>query len=306
MREASLSIPGSNEMAEGPARRRRMGLRRQEWDDLTTRLADTIKVLEDGHYLSLQFRAVPYYAQVAVTADGLRAEAVSNRFLEGWQRLDGAAIDRLRRLGWRPPTDIGDGPVNWWRHFDHPVPAMEVAELLTATLNRAFDVARVDQLEYRAFSRSGDIILLPGLGLAREAPRPKPAPLEQRVDAYFKDLLGVDELQRDSDRDIPIRWDDHMVFVRVISDPGYVRVFSPVLHDLEPTAELIGAVNDINLETRIARFMVKGGEVLVGADVDDTPAIEGPLSDAYHAVGSLVTHYAGILQDRFGGATFFG
>ncbi len=307
MRGVAQSVRGPNEMVEGPARLRRASARRQEWDGLTARLADTIQVLEDGHFLGLQFRAgLPYYVQVAVTVAGLRAEAASNRFLEGWQRLDATAIGRLRRLGWRPPTDIGDGPVNWWRHFDHPVRAQEVADLLTSTLNRAFDVARVDQLEYRAFSRSGDTILLPGLGMARETPEPKPASLEQRVDAYFKNLLEVDELTRDSDGDIPIRWDDHMVFVRVASDPDYVRVFSPVLHDLELTAELIAAVNDINLDIRIARFLVKGGEVLVGADVDDTPAIEGPLGDAYHAVGSLASHYAGLLQARFGGATFFG
>jgi hypothetical protein len=307
MRGVSQTVPGSDELVVGPARPRRTSARRQEWTGLTARLADTIEVLEDGHYLGLQFRAgVPYYVQVAVTSAGLRAEAVSNRFLEGWQRLDATAIDRLRRLGWRPPTDIGDGPVNWWRHFDHPVPVQEVADLLTSTINRAFDVARVDQLEYRAFSRSGDTILLPGLGLAREIPGPKPASLEQRVDAYYKNLLEVDDLTRDSDGDIPIRWDDHMVFVRVTSDPDYVRVFSPVLHDLEPTAELVAAVNDINLEIRIARFLVKGGEVIVSADVDDTPAIEGPLGDAYHAVGSLASHYAGQLQARFGGATFFG
>ncbi len=307
MRGALQSVLGSDEAVEGAAKARRVSTRRRGWDRLTARLADTIEVLEEGQYLGLQLRAgVPYYVQLAVTSEGVRAEAVSNRFLEGWQRLDATAIDRLRRLGWRPPTDIGDGPVNWWRHFDCPVPAREAAELLTSTLHRAFDVARVDQLEYRAFSQSGDTILLPGLSLAREVAGPKPASLERRVDAYFKHLLGLDELTRDSDGDIPIRWDDHMVFVRVTSDPDYVRVFSPVLHDLEPTAELMAAVNDINLEIRIARFLVKGSEVLVGADVDDTPAIEGPLSDAYHAVGSLASHYAGVLQARFGGATFFG
>lgn len=307
MRGIAQSVPGPRETVERPARPRRASARRQEWEGLTARLADTIKVLEDGHYLGLQFRAdPPYYVQVAVTPAGLRPEAVSNRFLKGWQCLDATAIDRLRRLGWRPPTEIGDGPVNWWRHFDHPVRAQEVAALLTSTLNRAFDAARVDQLEYRAFSRPCDSVLLPGLGLARETPGPEPASLELRVDAYFKKLLEVDELTRDSDGDIPIRWGDHMVFVRVTSDPGYVRVFSPVLHDLNRDAELIAAVNDINLEIRIARFLVRGDEVLVSADVDDTLAIDGPLSDAYHAVGSLAPHYAGVLQARFGGATFFG
>ena len=124
--------------ARGFHRRQEDGVRRPghrsrrratEWAGLETRLAKALACLEDGHFLILSTRNDdPYYVQFAAGGpQGMRAEAVSNRFLEGWRRLDRTAEDRLRRLGWRPPTDIGDGPVNWWRSFDTPLPVAGIA-----------------------------------------------------------------------------------------------------------------------------------------------------------------------------------
>jgi hypothetical protein len=306
MREKLQSVSRPDGVAGAAERVRRGSVRRREWDELSSRLADTLEILEDGHYLVLGHRPGPYYVQVAVDPDGMRMEAISNRFLEGWQRLDATATDRLRRLGWKPPADIGDGPPNWWRHFGRPFPLRLIASLMTATLNRAFDVARVDHLEYKAFTRAGETILLPQLGVERRIDKSE-ATLAERVDAYFGELLQADEVVHDPDGDIPIRWDDHVVYVRVEIDPDYVRVFSPVLHDLEITPGLLDALNEINLETRIARFVAdRAGVVVVSADIADTGAVEGPLGEAYNAVGALAAHYAGILQARFGGATFFG
>lgn len=63
-------------------------------------------MLEAGHFLILRTQEEqPYYVQVpAEGAGGFRIEAVSNRFLNGWRRLDATAEGRLRRLDWRPPT----------------------------------------------------------------------------------------------------------------------------------------------------------------------------------------------------------
>lgn len=94
--------------------------RAAEWVGLGTRLAKALACLEDGHFVILATRNDDaYYVQFAAGGpQGMQAEAVSNRFLEGWRRLDRTAGDHLRRLGWRPPTEIGDGLVNWWRCFD--------------------------------------------------------------------------------------------------------------------------------------------------------------------------------------------
>src|SRR5688500_10906 len=91
-----------------------------EWNTLRSQLAVALDCLEDDHHVVLQTRGGgDYYVQfAALGSEGLRAEAVSNRFLEEWEQVDRAGERRLQRLGWRPPTDIGDGPDNWWVHLD--------------------------------------------------------------------------------------------------------------------------------------------------------------------------------------------
>lgn len=245
----------------------------------------------------------PYYVQVADAGpEGLRVEAVSNRFLTGWRRLDATAHARLRRLGWRPPTDIGDGPVNWWRCFPQDAPAAEIAELAMGTLRKAFDIPRPTDLVYRAFSRGEGDMLLPTLGLARDR---GPGPLDDRVDAALRGLLEVDDIVRDDDGDRPVRSGDVMVYVRVVADRGYVAVFSPALLHVSRTPALVEAINDVNHSIRVARAFVTDTAVMFAAEVDDQPDIEAGVINAFNAVSSLANSYGAELQTRFGGHTFF-
>jgi T3SS (YopN, CesT) and YbjN peptide-binding chaperone 3 len=97
---------------------RRINARDAERLQLRGRLADKLACLEDGHFLVLQTRDdEPYYVQFAAHgADGLWAEAVSNRFLHGWRRLDRTAHGRPPAWdGALPPTSAtarstGGGP----------------------------------------------------------------------------------------------------------------------------------------------------------------------------------------------------
>lgn len=308
MRGALNTIPDSGQKAVARHYTRRVSARRHDWEVLTTRLADTLGCLEAGHFLILEGQGDPgYYVQFAAGgAEGMRVEAVSNRFLDGWQRLDRTAVARLRRLGWRPPTDIGEGPVNWWRTYDAPVPATEVAGLATTTLTKAFDLPRVDQLHYRAFSRDGGVILLPGLGLDHAVDEAPELALGARVDAILRDYLETDEVVYDSDGDCGIRHGEAMVFVRVVEDPGFVAVFSPVLRDVAPSPALLEAVNETNTQIRVARASLQNGVVVVAAEVDDGPGMQPHLVDALHTVASIANTCGEKLQARFGGTTWFG
>jgi hypothetical protein len=260
--------------------------------------------LEAGHYLILQTRDdEPYYVQVAAgRPEGYRVEAVSNRFLTGWRRLDATAQARLRRLGWRPPTDIGDGPVNWWQCYPQDTPTAEIAELAVGTLRKVFDIPRTTALVYRAFSRAGAEILLPTLGLERDR---GPAPLDERVDAALRGFLEVDEIVRDSDGDRPVRSGDAMIYVRVVTDPDYVAVFAPALVDVSRSPALVDAINDVNTSIRVARAFVTDTAVIFAAEVDDQPDVEAGVINAFNAVSSLAQGYGAELQARFGGHTFF-
>lgn len=281
-------------------------VRKAEWASLERRLAAALGCLEEGHYLILETRGEeePYYVQFACDGEeGFRAEAVSNRFLSGWRRLDSIAEGRLRRLGWRPPIDIGEGPVNWWRSFESPVAVDEAAALAVATLNKAFDVPRASALRYRAFSKSGETILLPTLGVDRN--HDSSGSLTDRVEAVLKSYLELDELIRDSDGDYPVRSNDAMVYVRTWPDRTYVGVFSPVVLDVARTPALVEKVNDINSDIRVARAFVTNHEVIMAAEVDDQDGLEGALISAFQAVAALSNGYGEGLQAQFGGRTFF-
>jgi hypothetical protein len=307
--EVAVEIDELDEPDRGHAgaRRKRENPRDAEWRNVSCRLADALGCLEDGHSLSLEARrgspAHPYYVQFAAgDDDGFLVEAVSNRFLSGWERLDATAEGRLRRLGWRPPTDIGDGPPNWWRRYPAGAPTMEIAELAVATLRKAFDVARPAVLVYRAFSRDGAAILLPTLGIEYHKRR---APLDERVDTALREYLETDEVIRDEDGDRAVRSGDAMVFVRVVADPGFVAVFSPALLGVTRSAALVEAVNDLNNSIRGARASVADDAVLMTAEVYDQPALESGVINAFKAVSALANSCGADLQNRFGGHTFF-
>jgi hypothetical protein len=285
-------------------RRKPVNARDAEWQKVASQLAEMLGCLEAGHFLCLQTRGdAPYFVQCAAGgSDGFLLEATSNRVLPDWRRLDATAQGRLRRLGWRPPTDIGDGPVNWWRLYPADTPARQMAELAVATLRKAFDVPRPRMLVYRAFSRGGDEILLPTLGVAHYQRR---APLDERVDAALRDYLQIDEVIRDEDGDRPVRRGEAMVYVRVVADPGFVAVFAPALLNVTPSAALVEAVNELNNKIRLARASVAGDAVMIAAEVDDQPALESGVINAFKAVSAIANGCGPDLQARFGGNTFF-
>ena len=283
---------------------RRVSVREAEWQDLTDRVTESLGCLEDGNCLILQTRDdEPYYVQVRVEGqDAYAMEAVSNRFLHGWRQLDPTAESRLRALAWRPPTDIGEGPPNWWCQYRQAEGQRGVAQLTIATLRKVYGVPRPCALVYRAFSPNEGEILLPTVGLQRLGRQKK---LTSRVDDFLRRYLETDEIIVDDDGDRPIRFDDAMVFVRVMSDPGYVAVFSPAILGVTRTPELVDAVNDINCSIRIARASVAGEAVVIAAEVEDQGDITDGLTGALNAVSSLSNFYGTDLRSRFKGRSYF-
>jgi hypothetical protein len=153
--------------------------------------------------------------------------------------------------------------------------------------------------------RRARTFLLPTLGLERAPDAPDGQPLSERVEQALQDFLGLDELIRDPDGDIPIRSGDAMVFVRLLAGRDFVGVFSPVLLDIDRTAGLIEALNEVNRNIRVARAAVTDHEVIFAAEVEDGPGAEGSVVNAMEAVSSLANSYGDELQSRFGGRTFF-
>jgi len=130
--------------------------------------------------------------------------------------------------------------------------------------------------------------------------------LAGRVDTALRHFLRAGEIAYDSDGDVPIRCGAAMVFVRVLLDEGLVSVFSPVLFEVTTSADLLGALNDMNTEIRFARAVLRDTEVTVVAEVDSSAEMETSLALACDAVAWASNQWGERLQTRFGGQTFFG
>jgi hypothetical protein len=88
--------------------------------------------------------------------------------------------------------------------------------------------------------------------------------------------------------------------------PGLRRRLSPALQGLTRSSALVEAVNDINNSIRGARAAVTDDAVMIAAEVDDQPALDSAVINAFKAVSSLANSCGAELQARFGGNTFFG
>jgi hypothetical protein len=95
------------------------------------------------------------------------------------------------------------------------------------------------------------------------------------------------------------------VFVRVLEAPLCVRMFSPVLEDVEADDRLLDRLNELNAEIRFVRFFVVEGRVIVAAEMFVAPFVAEHLSRACVQVGRLADEIGGTLQKEFGGRRAF-
>ncbi len=151
---------------------------RYSWSEFTDLLADALAALEQDEYLIVSKKDSWYYVQFAADDDfTLRAEAVSNGYLDGEHRLSLPACAKLLGFGWNRPTYLpadADGPAkhpwgspNYFLDFRAPVPYGSVATLASHTLRHVFGAEDPGTLAYKAFSPDGSSIRFPHLRLAR-------------------------------------------------------------------------------------------------------------------------------------------
>jgi len=140
----------------------------EAWRELRRRLADHVAGMEPRETLVVSAQVVatedgpgPYVmvSCLSGSAEGWRLEAVSNRYLDSAHRLDEAAEEALRGLGWSPPTHLpgeegADGSANW--HLDLPLHDLERgAWLLVRTLREVYVVVHPAFLDSSALDLDG-------------------------------------------------------------------------------------------------------------------------------------------------------
>jgi len=141
------------------------------------------------------------------------------------------------------------------------------------------------------------------------------APRNDQLDHWLEDTLKreleADEIVRDEDGDIPVRWGSAMVYVSVMgvgTELPLIRVFAPLLEDFTVKPEVYEAVNSINRQIPFAKAIVDPeiGQIVLAADlfVFDQMSSE-QLMATIELVGENADHFDTMLQKRFGGTTMF-
>jgi hypothetical protein len=152
------------------------------WPAFEKKLAETLAALEEDQYLVVSAKRGWAYVQFAAQgAYGLRAECMSNNYLDAAHPLGARQIARLERMGWSAPTGTLEevlkkrrnrGSPNFFRDFARPVPCADAARMAVRALTEVFAIQHPGYLVYKAFDKKERTILVPTLGLKREEPAP--------------------------------------------------------------------------------------------------------------------------------------
>jgi len=139
----------------------------EAWAQFTNELTRTLANLGEEESLNITSGEDGYYVQFTGRgSSGIRAEAVSNTFLENHEKLSEQACGRLLMLGWKVPTE--DSP-SYFLNAAPPVRYSAVASLAVFTFLVVFRASHPGELQYKAWAKDGSFLQFPNLGIAAEA-----------------------------------------------------------------------------------------------------------------------------------------
>lgn len=131
--------------------------------------------------------------------------------------------------------------------------------------------------------------------------------LDAWLKATLEQLLGVTDIQRDEDGDIPIPYGSAVLFIRH-GDPEapFLEIFAPLLGEFTMSPDVYEAVNSINAQVPMAKAVVDSDnkQIVLSAELP----LVGTLSPddlmlAVELVADAADHFDTLLQKRFGGNT---
>lgn len=291
------------------------------WPPFSQKLAAALARLEEDQYLIVAVKQSNRFIQFASQGSfGIRVETTSNNFLTKQEKLDERQIAALIEAGWHAPTgnpddstpeSDPDGSPNFFVEFSAPASFEAVTNLTIRTFAEILRVPHPGFLQYEAFDDTeGEwtAMALPELGLKQAIPAPPADNLEDLLKSLLTTLkkeTGISNLDYDEDGDIVIRYGSAIAFVRLIGDPLHIRIYSPILRDVEESPGMFTRLNDINANETLMRFYFQNGVIYGASDIYAVPYV------AAHVVQSLA-HFCAIadgmdslLQAEFGGRTAF-
>jgi hypothetical protein len=249
-------------------------------------------MVEDD-YLIISVKQTNRFVQFSAQgAHGMRAEATSNPFLSGSDRLSDGQISRMTKMGWHPPTgtpekstpalDPGGSP-NFYRDFSSPPSHSRIAALAVRKFVRVFDVPSPCFLEYKALDADGNKESLPILGLKRAIndPELKTAELANLLLSTLRERSGISDLDFDKDGDIGLHYGGVNIYVRLGGAPPQVRFFAPLVTGVRDSDRLFRRLNEINAGSGSAHLLFQKGVIYAVNDIPAWPHV------AEHVIGTL-------------------
>lgn len=296
------------------------------WVAFRGRLADHLAAIEDDDLLCVEVEAgvdedelagtAPYVQFCAFGEDMVRAEAVSNYYLDERYELTELDEERLGSLGWDGPRFDEEGdPESGWENFHHHAERREadrLASMCIETLREVYGAA------HPAFLTAGGLEADPDAQVPHPQSIPVPADgdvppvafptspdeLQQLVDATVLPFVEDDEVRHDDDGDIPIVTGQSVLFVRVSQSRPAIELFAEIVVDVSDTDRLPLELAVLNASHPFARFTARGTTVVLQHLLCATPFAPGQLQVLITHLLHEVDDIARDLVARVGGRRF--
>ncbi|MFZ4538960.1 T3SS (YopN, CesT) and YbjN peptide-binding chaperone 1 [Propionivibrio sp.] len=302
-------------MKTKPASARRLSA---AWPRFAQKLATVLEELEEDQYLIVSVKRSNRYIQFAAQGSfGMRVETTSNSYLEKPEQLNAQQIASLIDAGWDVPTgdpaeatpeNDPDGSPNFFVDFSESTSFEAMANLTVKTFAEILCVPYPGFLQYEARDANGEAIVLPNLGLKRASGASQdmsPAAVSQQLLATLEETTGINDLEFDGDGDIGISFNSALIYVRLLEDQPYVRIFSAILRDVEEHPGIYARLNDINANETLMRFVFRNGAIFGLADISSAPFVGAHITQAFVHFSTIADAMGPLLQEEFGGQTAF-
>lgn len=125
------------------------------------------------------------------------------------------------------------------------------------------------------------------------------------VERRVREAMGLTEVKRDPDGDIPFRYGTAACFISVDDDGQLARVWSPAVRDLRPTAAVLRELNAVSADLSFARVVLRWGCAYVEASTLIEELTARHLRQLCDEVGSSADGLGQMLAAVHGGSVFF-
>jgi hypothetical protein len=127
--------------------------------------------------------------------------------------------------------------------------------------------------------------------------------LRPYIEQTIAETLGLENVKRDGDGDIPIVSGSVVTFARLIEGPTgpILRLISPLLRDVKKTRPLLEHLNQINGFAPYVTFFWAQNQVFCSMDLLAENLQAKEIENALGAVGWQADHLDDLFQKEFGG-----